>query len=681
MRSSDTTRGLRPRWARLAMTITAIAAAAMTTGGTTGRILNAQGSPNGQRRAWMYKRGGVNAGQLKQGRAGEARRGRGFRHRHDDSGNDVPGLLPHWTRTLTRDGVNYRLTTIGADPRRGPSMTTIPVLLVPLRFEFPDGSFSDATDVVDGKTPIEHILASPIFTPRPFTSNSQSLGRVQWTDAYTRASVWDDLPTRAFDYHVVLSPRVAARQTVSVAYDDWWSVYDDGRDLWVNGPTTAAMTAAMTALIRQMNVPPDTLTVFVAPDTPFVDPENESWAIGFYNDTYDQPLDAAPNTMAVVDFQARGQFDDLWPDVEVMGHELMHWLTNPYMDGEVTPYRNPGPYAEPNWCGDDLYNVVDPVEWMPGVALPDTALPYHLPEALLPRWFTHDAVRRGDTGYSFWGGQTTFGGPCVSDAAIDYEYVDAVPDALQTVPIDINNAGETVGYYFDARSVLHGFFRRADGRTQIVNVPGSIQTLPYAVSEAHEIAGDYVDAANRSHGFYSSNGRLLTLDAPGAIATHLYGIDLRGRLGGHFRDADGRTHGFLYDRGRFTTVDVPGAAHSVVNAINDIGDIALTAYDASAVFMGSWIRHGVSGPMELVTFPGDTNNTGIANLDNRGRVIGEFQINGHTQIDGFVTRQDGSFVRLLVYQANSLNDAGEMVGVRLDGRRYRGFIARIPRRP
>lgn len=46
-----------------------------------------------------------------------------------------------------------------------------------------------------------------------------------------------------------------------------------------------------------------------------------------------------------------------------------------------------------------------------------------------------------------------------------------------------------------------------------------------------------------------------------------------------------------------------------------------------------------------------------------------------------ITRQDGSFVRLLVYQANSLNDAGEMVGVRLDGRRYRGFIARIPRRP
>jgi hypothetical protein len=380
--------------------------------------------------------------------------------------------------------------------------------------------------------------------------------------------------------------------------------------------------------------------------------------------------------MSVVTFNGRGDWYDAIPDVLAIGHELLHWLTNPYFDGETAPYRDPGPYAEPTWCGSDDYNVVDPIEWAAPITLADTALPYHLPDALLPRWFTHDVTARGDTGYSFWGNATSFGGPCVSDTAIAYEYFDAQPDASATVPIDINNAGEIAGYYFDAQSNPHGFVRR-NGRTQEISVPGASATYPLAISNNHEIAGQYI-ALGASHGFYSSGGRLLTLDVPGAFYTIVDGIDVTGRLAGSYRNEWG-VHGFVYERGRFTTIDLPGAAHTIVNAINDVGDIALSTLDADGTFVGSWIMHGTGGQPASVVFPGDTSDTGVANLDNRGRLIGSFTVNGHAAPDGFVRNEDGSFLRLLVSEANGINDGGQIVGTRLNSFRYRGFIARLPK--
>ena len=158
-------------------------------------------------------------------------------------------------------------------------------------------------------------------------------------------------------------------------------------------------------------------------------------------------------------------------------------------------------------------------------------------------------------------------------------------------------------------------------------------------------------------------------------------IGAGGRLGGNYRDIAGVTHGFIYERGHLTTLDVPGAAATYLNAFNEVGDLALGAYDADGAFLGSWVRHGPNGPSTLVAFPGNTSQTSISNLDNRGRVIGSFLVNGHTATDGFVKQEDGSFLRMLVYSAASLNDLGDMVGTRWNGQQYRGFAARVPRRP
>lgn len=673
LRAAHTTCG-----ARIPVALASIAAVAvcLLSGGSTARAAGPR--QGGQRSAWIYKHGGSNAGQMRRGAPGDFNRGRTFRHRHEDRDNDLEGMFPHWTRTLTRDGVDYEVTTIGSDPRRGSKTTTIPVMLIPLRFEFPDGTVNDGTDPVAGKPPIEHILASPVFTPGPFSSNGVSLGTTQWVDAYARASLWDDVERRAKDYHVLLSPTVAPKQTITVAPEDWWAAYDDGRGIWVNAPSIPSATLAMTSILRQLQVPTDTMAVFVAGDVPLIDTVQLAWALGLYTTTADQADNIAPNAMAIVDFLDAGQWYDISPDSTVIAHELLHWLTNPYFDGEISPWVEPYVSGNPAWCSSDVYNVVDPVQFLQTIAPPAMA-PYHLPEALMARWFTHQSARQARTGISFWGTQASVGTPCISDDAIDYRYFDAQPGALSTWPIDLNNEGDIVGYYYDGQAKPHGFVRR-DGRTRTVDMPGAARTYVYATSDTHEIAGAYFKATGLSHGFYSSNGRLQSFDVPGAAWTYISSIGSTGRLGGSYQDASGAAHGFIYERGRLTTLDVPGAATTYLNAFNDVGDIALSGFDAAGAFMGSWVRHGLYGTSTLVSFPGDTSETSISNLDNRGRVIGSFIVNGRAATDGFVMKEDGTFLRLLVYQASSINDDGDMIGTKATDGHYRGFVAKLPGR-
>ena len=78
------------------------------------------------------------------------------------------------------------------------------------------------------------------------------------------------------------------------------------------------------------------------------------------------------------------------------------------------------------------------------------------------------------------------------------------------------------------------------------------------INNRGQVLGDYEDARGGCHGFLWYKGRLTTIDVPGA-PTQAIGLDDRGRVAGTYIDAGGAFHGFLYDRGTYTTIDVPGA--------------------------------------------------------------------------------------------------------------------------
>ena len=102
--------------------------------------------------------------------------------------------IPHWTGQFSYRDTTYDYTMVGTDPRRGSATTVIPTVLIPVRFEISDGSGTDAgTQLVDGITAAQGIVASPIFQPHDFTEAGISVGRTQYADAYQRANFWTDV--------------------------------------------------------------------------------------------------------------------------------------------------------------------------------------------------------------------------------------------------------------------------------------------------------------------------------------------------------------------------------------------------------------------------------------------------------------------------------------------------------
>src|SRR5262249_29490769 len=75
-----------------------------------------------------------------------------------------PSGLPTWSDSFSYQGLTYKYSMVGTDPKLGSKTTVIPTVIIPLRFVFPDGQVFDAsTDLIDGQTPVQGIVNSPIF--------------------------------------------------------------------------------------------------------------------------------------------------------------------------------------------------------------------------------------------------------------------------------------------------------------------------------------------------------------------------------------------------------------------------------------------------------------------------------------------------------------------------------------
>ena len=193
--------------------------------------------------------------------------------------------------------------------------------------------------------------------------------------------------------------------------------------------------------------------------------------------------------------------------------------------------------------------------------------------------------------------------------------------------VDINNRGETVGFYNDAHgATTTGFLRTKRGRFVDVVVPGSVVSGPLKINDRRQVVGIYVDNAESVHGFLWDDGRFRTIDVPGATGTVVLGINNRGHMVGSYIDANGAYHGFLRKRnGRVLTLpDVPGAEPAMggtqPSALNDRGLVVGLAYDAQggsrAFLLERDIVTQLDGPGAVYTRALDINN--------RGEITGDY---------------------------------------------------------
>src|SRR5262245_9909626 len=111
----------------------------------------------------------------------------------------------------------------------------------------------------------------------------------------------------------------------------------------------------------------------------------------------------------------------------------------------------------------------------------------------------------------------------------------------------INTSPTLVGDYLPPDGNLHGFFLSGGTFTEFA-VPGAVQTAVLSINDPGDFAGTLVDTSGLQQAFVSVGGTLTSFSVPGAVATLAYDINNSKRLVvGYYIDAAGILHGYYRD--------------------------------------------------------------------------------------------------------------------------------------
>jgi uncharacterized membrane protein len=157
----------------------------------------------------------------------------------------------------------------------------------------------------------------------------------------------------------------------------------------------------------------------------------------------------------------------------------------------------------------------------------------------------------------------------------------AVPGALGTYPMTINDSQAVTGYYYVSSTVTRGFLRDADGEITSFDVLGGVWTEPESINAAGEITGFYKVVAGVPQGFLRyADGRIITFDPPCNGVCNIsvpVGINAYGEIAGNYPFlAVGASAGFSRSRaGDFTTIRYSQGAEypTAVSGLNSSGTI------------------------------------------------------------------------------------------------------------
>jgi hypothetical protein len=459
----------------------------------------------------------------------------------------LPLAMPSWSTAFVRNGISYPLTVMGADPALGQT-TTIPTVIFAYRLQLADGSVFDASsDVIDGVTPVQGVLASPIFTPAPWTIGGKSLGVTQWSDAVMRANFWGRM---AAGYHVVLGAPNVIRIAVEVPAADGYSAVDPKSGVLeavIDGDWLFNLNVQVT---NTYGIPPTTLPIHLFSQVitaaygrliysgfhdyyTFTTSSGATVAAPFIETAYYSKAREIPNG------RLQGE------NTGVLAHEIAEWLMDPTGSNYTTPWQNP---AQPGVCNNPLVEVGDPLELIaPGL----DAGGYRFPDVALQSWFTGSQVLQSvNQQYSLFGGLTSPSSVCPNYSNFA-QWLLGVTGADATILSGINNQHQVVGYSTVGNASGSFILSNVDpiAGTAItgsqVYFPGSLVTYAQGLNDAGNVVGIYLDSRQQVHGFLLQGTAYTSIDFPGALATEALGTNKHGDIVGDYTDTAGTVHGFV----------------------------------------------------------------------------------------------------------------------------------------
>ena len=582
--------------------------------------------------------------------------------------------IPHWSDSFTYHGIPYEYTMVGTNPKHGSATTVIPTVLIPLRIVFGDGTIYDAsTDIVDGQTPLQAFLNSPVFQNHKYLIGGADVGTTQYGDAFQRANMWTEVSNGAHDYHVLLGgPDVTPVQTIIVPTGKFG--YQVDPDTHQNFPVVedGFFAEQIQERIQALNLSPLSLQIFV---TGTVSQFN-SW--GYHESVYDG---FGEKTYIVAPYLDKESvfYGEHVPDAYVLSHEIAEWLDDPFVGSH--PNFVPGwqfsgdtsPLCDSTRTGD-LLEVGDPLVFSDSSVTPISlnSVTYHVTDAAFLPFFTRSNRSRSVNGqYTFFGSATAPTPPCVGHIEISASRFE-FPGARLTVANGLSNRGQIVGYFRDASNRTHGFLLDR-GRFTSLDFPAAVATVAEKVNDAGQIVGYYIDATGLPHGFLYQYGGFAQVDFPGSVDTLVFGINSAGEMVGSYDDANFVTHSFILRNGAFRSFDSPFAAQSEALAINDQQIVAGINWNDSGPFTG-FVTDGRFAPYNV---PGSLDTFPFSINDN-GDLGGYFIARNWTA--GFVTLY--GYTYQIYPRVFGNNNRNQIVGRVFDFsmHRYVGFVSDLPKR-
>ncbi len=314
--------------------------------------------------------------------------GRGPAQTSANAGALAPGLPVFKSNFLSLGSVFLPFNIVGADPSQGASTTTIPTVIVPLKFIFP----GTGGPTLDGSNVVTQIQNSPIFQNADYKAGSVDLGTTQYGDALQRAEFWN-LPGFSQNYHVLLGqPAVAPTITITVpaglgnAYALSGGGFQGVVDTAYFEQTVAALTANYTA---------NELPIFLT-DNVYLGDNGliQNCCILGYHDSQGPPA-ATAKTWIYAAYAEPGTFAGSqaglsFVDTVGLSHETAEWLNDPFVGAFAFGFLNFIPPASFNGGCQYNFETGDPLEGAPYTFTQVTnSTTYHLQDEVLLPWYLH----------------------------------------------------------------------------------------------------------------------------------------------------------------------------------------------------------------------------------------------------------------------------------------------------
>jgi hypothetical protein len=292
---------------------------------------------------------------------------------------------------------------VGTDPSLGAATTTVPTVIVPLKFIFPN----TGNPTLDGTNVVTATMNSPIFQLADYTTGGTDLGITQFGDAIQRAEFWNLPGFSQNGYHVLLgTPSVAATITITVP-----SGLGNLYGLRSGGTLGVVDTNSFEALLNTLIQPytANQVPIFLT-DNVFLGDNGliqNCCILGFH--TSQGPPAATSKTWIYAAYTEAGTFaNDAILDVHPLSHEVAEWLNDPFLFfGGVNLIP---PAVLPGTGGACIINFEtgDPLESPPIVFTKVTnGTTYHLQDEVFMPWYLHGPSFSVNGWYTFLNTFTT----------------------------------------------------------------------------------------------------------------------------------------------------------------------------------------------------------------------------------------------------------------------------------